>query len=578
MPEKSKEQEPEKSQRNKLLLYGLGILVLSLAIGLPLGLLLKNSSDDAPSTSLSAESPNAAPITRPTSGGSSGSGGSNNSPPSLPPYSSPSFPAPVNNRPIQCLPDNFRIDALTSNICSNGLRREELYLRQLQSISGQNLILSPATPQGKAYAFLVNYDPFFQGTCSVTGLRERFVLMTLYFSTNGENWMEQVGWCGGTQHCGWSGITCNNSGSITAIDIESNNLVGTIPQELYALYQLQLINLFANSLSGTIPNWSWLSNLREIDLQQNLLTGNAVPRTLPDGLTSYKVSSNQLDGTIPPTIQDWTQLRTLWAGNNQISGTIPTNFGKLNKLTSLYLFQNRLQGTLPTQLGNILLEEIWLSNNFFEQQLPESLFFLGSLKIFRLENNVFSGSLPTWIGLLTNLQDLRIDHNNLAGTVPPQLNQLTDLEELHIGTNFWSGNLPNIFDNMKQLETFDMSGTSIAGDIPSNLFNIPTLQMVNLSSSSMSGNLPTTLGNASSLKTLHLYDMPNLRGSVPSPGQGQLTNLRELLLQNTGLSGSMPISICALRSNSMLDTLEASCLGSLPSLQCDYPDCCSRCY
>lgn len=209
----------EKSQRNKLLLFGFVILVISLAIGLPLaiGLSTRSSSDDdAPSTSLSAGSPNAAPITSPASGG--GSGGIINFPTLRPTFSSPSFAAPVNSGPMQCLPENFAIKALTSGICS-GLHREELYLRELRSISGENLILSPATPQGKAYAFLVNYDPFFQGSCSVTGLRERFVLMTLYFATNGENWMHRIGWCGGTQHCSWSGISCNSSGSITAIDI-----------------------------------------------------------------------------------------------------------------------------------------------------------------------------------------------------------------------------------------------------------------------------------------------------------------------------------------------------------------------
>jgi Leucine-rich repeat (LRR) protein len=171
--------------------------------------------------------------------------------------------------------------------------------------------------------------------------------------------------------------------------------------------------------------------LKEIDLQNNLLTGNAFPTSLPtDSVAHYKVSGNRLTGTIPTSIlTKWTQLQTLWAGNNQISGTIPTQFGRLNRLTSLYLYENRMVGSVPSQLGNILLQEIWLSNNFFAEQIPESLLFLGSLKLFRLENNVFSGSLATWIGLLTNLQDLRVNNNNIDGTVPVQLDQLTDLSE-----------------------------------------------------------------------------------------------------------------------------------------------------
>ncbi|CAJ1947855.1 unnamed protein product [Cylindrotheca closterium] len=583
MPEKSEEQQqvPEKSPPWKFILIGVGVVVFALAIGLPIGLLAGGSGSDDSSSALSATngSPNASPTSSGGSGGGSPSGGGGSFP-NQPPVSSPTFQNPPANRvPIKCLPDDYRIDALTSGVCSGGLRREELYLRTLRQITAQSVLTNPSRPQGKAFAFLLNYDPYFQGSCSTTGLKERYILMTLFFSTKGEYWSRQVGWCGGTQHCTWSGVSCSSSGTITGIELATNNLSGTIPEEFYALQHLQRINLFANSILGTIPNFSTLYNLKEIDLQNNLLTGNAFPTSLPNGVTHYKVSGNNLSGTIPTSILDkWTQLQTLWAGNNQISGTIPTQFGRLNRLTSLYLYENRLQGSLPAQLGNILLQEIWLSNNFFEQQIPESLLFLGSLKLFRLENNVFSGSLATWIGLLTNLQDLRVNNNNIAGTVPVQLDQLTDLKELQIGTNFWSGNLPNIFRNLQQLETFDASNTDLGGTIPTALFNIPTLETVNLSNSRLSGSIPNTLSNAGNLQKLYLNDMPNLRGNLPSPGQGRLGSLTELLVHRTGLTGSMPTSICALRSDSFLDTLEADCLGGSPKLQCDFPDCCTRCY
>lgn len=474
MQEKSEQQVAEKSLPvKKYIFLGVGVLVLALAIGLPLGLLLGNSDDS--SSALSAASANGAPTRRPSgnsgSSSSSGGGGSSGGFPTKPPVGSPTFQT-VNR--VQCLPDNYSLGALTSGICSGGLRREELFLRTLRQVSAQSVLTNPSRPQGKAYAFLVNYDPLFQGSCSTSGLLERYILMTLFFATGGETWSQQFRWCGGTQQCGWSGVTCSNHGAIVAIDLATNNLSGTIPEELFALSQLQRLNLFANSLLGSIPNLSTLYNLKEIDLQNNLLSGNAFPTSLPTGVTSYKISGNMLDGTIPTSIDKWTQLQTLWAGKNQISGTIPTNFGRLNRLTSLYLYENQckfqplhptattvsccildcqsypcmvspkcvsffknyqkctVQGSLPAQLGNILLQEIWLSNNFFEQAIPESLLFLGSLKLFRLENNVFSGSLASFIGLLTNLQDLRVNNNNIDGTVPVQLNQLTDLSACSI--------------------------------------------------------------------------------------------------------------------------------------------------
>lgn len=215
-------------------------------------------------------------------------------------------------------------------------------------------------------------------------------------------------------------------------------MVGTIPQEIYVLNELQSLNLFANSLSGPIPNMRLMTDLREIDFQQNLLTGDAIPLNLPSSLTSYKVSGNKLSGTIPASIDNWTRLRELWAGRNEISGTIPTRIGNLINLESLYLFENSLKGSLPSELGRIPLEEVWLSNNFFETEIPEEFLFLGSLTLFRLENNIFSGSIATWIGLLTNLQDLRLNSNNLEGSIPPQLGMLTDLGTFDLG--LWSNN------------------------------------------------------------------------------------------------------------------------------------------
>lgn len=138
--------------------------------------------------------------------------------------------------------------------------------------------------------------------------------------------------------------------------------------------------------------------------------------------------------------------------------------------------------------------------------------------------------------------------------------------------------MPDVFTNFKQLETLDISNTDLGGVIPTSLFNIPTIETVNLSSTRISGSIPTSLSNASSLQKLYLNDMPAIRGNLPSPGRGQLTSLTELLVQNSGLSGSMPESICALRSEYYLDTLAADCSGASPSMLCNFPDCCTQCY
>jgi hypothetical protein len=149
---------------------------------------------------------------------------------------------------------------------------------------------------------------------------------------------------------------------------------------------------------------------------------------------------------------------------------------------------------------------------------------------------------------------------------------------LHIGENFWGDNLPNIFGNLNQLETFEMSKTEVEGQIPSSLFSIPAIQNVYMSETKLAGAIPAAFGNAEKLKLFHVNDSPSITGPIPPVGLGRLENLEEFLVQGTGVTGSMPDSICALRTDHRLDHLEADCEGGAPVIQCQFPDCCTMCY
>ena len=50
---------------------------------------------------------------------------------------------------------------------------------------------------------------------------------------------------------------------VTRINLNSNNLVGTIPRELGSVNQLQYLNLVNNQLSGSIP--SELGDLTQLE-------------------------------------------------------------------------------------------------------------------------------------------------------------------------------------------------------------------------------------------------------------------------------------------------------------------------
>ena len=68
---------------------------------------------------------------------------------------------------------------------------------------------------------------------------ERAALISLYESTDGDNWKDNTNWNGpvGTE-CSWYGVNCV-SGAVYSLDLDGNNLNGKIPAAIGNLTQLQ---------------------------------------------------------------------------------------------------------------------------------------------------------------------------------------------------------------------------------------------------------------------------------------------------------------------------------------------------
>jgi Leucine-rich repeat (LRR) protein len=146
-----------------------------------------------------------------------------------------------------------------------------------------------------------------------------------------------------------------------------------------------------------------------------------------------------------------------------------------------------------------------------------------------------------------------------------------------LNENFWRSEIPDVFQDYEALDFFDISNTMVFGSLPSTLFSIPTLRVAYFSNCSLTGTIPSSYSDSPLLRDLFL-DGNRLTGEVPSVPAGKLTNLNELLLHRTQLTGTMPESVCDLRKNSILDDLWSDCGGSDPEIECDFPSCCNRCF
>ncbi|KAK7316242.1 hypothetical protein VNO77_35121 [Canavalia gladiata] len=116
----------------------------------------------------------------------------------------------------------------------------------------------------------------------------------------------------------------------------------------------------------------------------------------PENLViSLGIPSQNLSGTLCPSIGNLTNLQTVVLQNNNITGPIPSELGKLSKLHTLDLSDNSFNGEIPPSLGH-----------------------LRSLLYLRLNNNSFAGDCPESLANMAQLAFLDLSYNNLSGHVP----------------------------------------------------------------------------------------------------------------------------------------------------------------
>ena len=98
----------------------------------------------------------------------------------------------------------------------------------------------------------------------------------------------------------------------------------------------------------------------------------------------------------------------------QLSGTLPPDLNNLSQLEVLNLEDNELHGSLPPELGRLAnLRMLSLGGN----------------------DNHLTGAIPAELGELENIEELYIDWTGVLGEIPPELGAISGLRELHLRGN-----------------------------------------------------------------------------------------------------------------------------------------------
>ncbi|GMJ05207.1 receptor like protein 20 [Hibiscus trionum] len=313
---------------------------------------------------------------------------------------------------------------------------------------------------------------------------------------------------------------CNIRGSIpdsvgelinlVSLDLSANNLSGDIPRSLEQLRYLEYFNVSFNRLDGKIlDGWSFgnWKNIANLDFSGNNFSG-AMPDRICDlnsGLRYLGLNDNQLEGALPLSLINCTDLVILNVAKNRLSDTFPHWLGALPKLRVLVLSSNRFHGSIQDSIATSFftkLQMLDLSSNAFTGLLPTNFFhnlkalsevveyeydnyrysvnvtirglelpftITVAIPVFTcidLSNNGFHGEIPEAVGELSMLLALNLSHNSLTGPIPTSFGDLAALESLDLSFNKLSGSIPSQLTSLTFLEVLRFQNNNLVGHIP----------------------------------------------------------------------------------------------------------------
>ncbi|XP_030493033.2 receptor like protein 27 [Cannabis sativa] len=335
------------------------------------------------------------------------------------------------------------------------------------------------------------------------------------------------------------------------MNVNLNNLIGSIPSSLSKLKDLQLLDLSANSLSGAFELDAFLKmrNMVVIDLGYNNISllveeRKFDPNTTISNLNFLSLASCNLS-KFPKFIAHQTNLELLDLSHNQIYGQIPkdlmnsslqslevidlsnnlitgfqnhTSILPWSNLRAFYMQYNLLQGQLPIPPSSAIHYDV--SNNILSGEIPSSICNLSSILVLDLSNNNFSGEFPLCSSSMISdtMLVLNLRNNSFRGTIPFQCQQESELRMVDFSHNQFQGKLQRPVMACMNLEYLDFSFNKLTDVFPTWLGSFPQLKVVLIRENKFHGVIEKPQNTASEFPMLQIIDMSHnyFTGALPS--------------------------------------------------------------
>ncbi|XVF42603.1 hypothetical protein PTKIN_Ptkin01aG0377300 [Pterospermum kingtungense] len=213
--------------------------------------------------------------------------------------------------------------------------------------------------------------------------------------------------------------------SLEILNMTSNFLYGTIPREISSVTTLQTLVLDDNMFPGRLPEWlGSFPVLSVLSLRKNLFNSS-----LPDSFSSLEnlrvlaLSHNHFYGEVPD-LSSLTNLQELDLEDNAFGPWFP-QLGK--KLVRLVLGKNRFRAGIPSELSSYYqLQWLDLSFNRFVGPFPVSLLSLPSITYINVADNKLTGKLFENTSCNEEIRFADLSSNLLTGHLPSCLSDSKD--------------------------------------------------------------------------------------------------------------------------------------------------------
>ncbi|WP_421869440.1 leucine-rich repeat domain-containing protein [Marinoscillum sp.] len=532
--------------------------------------------------------------------------------------------------------DYLAIQRLKSKANSQSMEEltaDEQRLLSLSPLKTKKFTINSASKMAKAPDEGISFIPGLSSHLTTVST-DSMALVAIYDALGGDFWFDNSGWKIDDVE-NWVGVETrayeveiglDSMGApvydtlnfVVGLNLQNNNLNGTIPFEIGDLDSLEYIEFNDNYITGSIPSEignltklnslslganfidfvpdeiGFLTNLTNLSLWNSEYDDSDIFVTdgitsLPEGigaltnLTSLDLGGNALTTlpdtigalvnleylylwgndltSLPASIGNFSTLFGLYLGGNQLT-TLPTEIGDLTSMYDLYVDYNQLT-SIPASIGNCTnLSFLLIAGNQLSD-LPNELSGLSNLYSLDMQNNLFS-TLPTGVAGLTGLYELNAPENNIISL--PDMSSMTNLRV----ARFWGNSIANdfsVFTVLDSIEILDLYNNQITGTL-TGIGNLTKLRELYMGENFVTGEVPAEISNCTELWNLAIEnnELSGMSGELFELTTIQNINLRDNLITTfPATAGSSSLFYIGLEFN-RITSIPAS-IGTFPNLQ-----------